>query len=433
MSKKITIKIKKRSQTGWGMCLIIVLPFLFGLLNELLGVLWAIRYLLDVSWLFLTVMVFRYNRQVLNNDTKELLCYILIFIGLTFSVYFIQYQSVLYYLWGFRNNFRFFFVVLVFAVFLKQSDAREYFDFFIKLFWINAVISLVQYFLWGLSGDYLGGIFGAQQGSNGYTNIFFCIIVTHSVVRYMENKESLTKCAAVCVTALLVAALAELKFFFVEFVIIIGLAALLTNFSIRKIAAVVGGLAAVMAFTTLLEVIFPYFSGFLSVDWFLQAGASDKGYTSAGDLNRLNAIPRINELWLTTWPQRIFGLGLGNCDTATYAFLNTPFFENYGHMHYTWLSYAFMYLECGWIGLIFYFGFFVLIYFKATKIQKNLTGDGVTYCRLARIMAILCAVISIYNSSLRMEAGYMAYFVLSIPFVYDREARVKGMRRRAVA
>ena len=32
-------------------------------------------------------------------------------------------------------------------------------------------------------------------------------------------------------------------------------------------------------------------------------------------------------------------------------------------------------------------------------------------------LAICCILIAIYNSSLRMEAGYMAYFVLALPFV----------------
>ena len=410
------------------MWLIIVLPFMFGFLNELIGLPGAIRYILDISWVCLLILLLKYNRQILGRNTQELFGYVCIFIGFTLIVYLCHFQSLLYYLWGFRNNFRFFLVVILFASFLRKNDVNEFFSLFFKIFWINAVISLVQYFGLGYNGDHLGGLFGVQNGANGYTNIYLCIMITYAVLRYMEKKDSLWKCAAVCVTALLIAALAELKFFFVEFVLIIGLTAVFTDFSMRKIAAVVGGLVVVILFSSLLEILFPYFSGFLSIDWFIEKGTSDTGYTSAGDINRLNAIPVINNLWLNTWPQQMFGLGLGNCDTATYAFLNTPFFESYGYMHYSWLSYAFMYLECGWIGLIFYFGFFVLVYFKATKIQKRVTGNGVTYCQLARIVAILCVVISIYNSSLRTEAGYMAYFVLSIPFVYDRCARTKVLK-----
>ena len=177
-----------------------------------------------------------------------------------------------------------------------------------------------------------------------------------------------------------------------------------------------GGAVAVAAFAALLTVVFPDFEGFFSLDWFVEAGGSDKGYTSSGDLNRLNAIAKINELWLKTPWQRLFGLGLGNCDTSSFEIVNTPFFKAYGDMHYTWLSYAFMYLECGWIGLIFYYGFFMLVYLGARRIEKRSDGIVKTYCRMSRILAIMCMIIAVYNSSLRTEAGYMMFFALSVPF-----------------
>jgi hypothetical protein len=152
-----------------------------------------------------------------------------------------------------------------------------------------------------------------------------------------------------------------------------------------------------------------------------EKAVSNKGYTSSGDMNRLNAISVINDQFLKNGWARLFGLGMGNCETSTFAFLNTPFFEKYSDLHYTWLSYAMVYLECGWIGLAFYFGFFVLVYYKVKKFERASTTTEKAYCRIARIMAVLCTVISIYNSSLRTEAAYMAYFVLAVPFCIRRE------------
>ena len=123
-------------------------------------------------------------------------------------------------------------------------------------------------------------------------------------------------------------------------------------------------------------------------------------------------------------------MGLGNCDTSSFAIVNTPFFEQWGHMHYTWMSYAIMYLECGWVGLIFYFGFFVLVYLQIQKIEKRSEGIARTYCRISKIMAILCPLIAVYNSSLRAESAYMAYFVLAIPFVYARSGQTKGTQMK---
>lgn len=414
------IIIKKHSQPGWLLWLIIVLPFLLGFFCELIGLPWAIRYVLDISWIMLLVLLCMQRTRKSAKGTSLPAFWVWFFFAYTLTLYLVQYQSAFYYLWGLRNNFRFFVVFFAFAAFLKPDDIRGYFKLFDTLFWVNVVVSLYQYFFMNLSGDHLGGLFSTEAGGNGYTNIYFIIVLTKDLLLYIEKKEPLATCVSKCLAALLIAAFAELKFFFVEFVLMIGLVVLFAKFSWRKLLVILGGIGAAVAFSALLVAIFPNFEGFFTLDWFMEVGGSDKGYTSAGDLNRLNAISRINELWLRTGWQRLFGLGLGNCDTATYAFLNTPFYEAYGDMHYTWLSYAHMYLECGWIGLIFYFGFFVLVYFSVLKIEKRSEGITKTYCRMSRILALMCMVIAIYNSSLRTEAGYMMYFALAVPFAMHR-------------
>ena len=416
MKTKLTIKIKKRSQPGWLCWLIIVLPFLFGTLNDLLGLPWIIRYLLDIAWFALLLLMVVHRGRLEWRNTRGLIAWTVLFLVYTALAYLPQYQSGLYYLWGLRNDFRFYAAFFAFGAFLSRQDVDDFFRLFDKLFWLNVVVSLVQFFLLEKDGDHLGGLFGVEGGTNGYTNIFFCITLTRSVVIYLSKTEKLSACVWKFIAAIIVAALAEMKFFFVEAVLIVVFAVLITDFSWRNILIIVGGFVGILAGAMLLVQVFPNFAGFFTWEWMLENAISDKGYTSSGDLNRLNAIPVINELWLTNGWKQIFGFGLGNCDTSGFAIVNTPFFERFGDLHYTWLSYAMMYLECGWIGLIFYFGFFVLVYFKIRRIEKNCIPTVKAYCRIARIMAVLCVVISVYNSSLRTEAGYMAYFVLAVPF-----------------
>ena len=291
---------------------------------------------------------------------------------------------------------------------------------FDKLFWLNAAVSVYQFFALSLDRDHLGGLFGTERGANGYTNLFFLIMVTKEILLYLDKHGTIGRCVAVCGIALVISAMAELKFFFVEFLIVIVLAVMLTNFTWRKLWIILGGLVGVTVCVTLLTSLFPVFEGFLSLDRLWASATSDRGYTHSGDLNRLTAIPQINELWLKSGWQRIFGLGLGNCDTSTYAMLNTPFYESYGKMHYMWISYAMIYLETGWIGLLFFWGFFVLVYFRIRRIEKHTEGIARSYCRISRIMAVMCFVVSFYNGSLRTEGGYMAYLILAVPFVIDR-------------
>jgi len=419
MKTSTEIKIRKQTQPQWLIWLSVMLPFLFGALIELVHLPWSIRYVMDIIWILLLFWMIRYGR--IEDRTKPLALWLTIFLIYTLLTYLLQYQSGLYYLWGARNNFRCYVIFFAYATFLTTEDVDRIFDLFDTIFWANAVLTLIQYFALDLSGDYLGGIFGTESGANAYTNIFCIIVVTRSLVMYLEKKKSTWECMTKCGVALLVAVLAELKFFFVEVLVIIAMAVFLTNFTWRKFGVVAGGVLAVFAGAFTISVLFPDFAGWFSIEWLISEATSKQGYTYAGDLNRLNAIPMINDFWLRTDLQRIFGLGLGNCDTSSIAVLDTPFYKMYGHMHYSWLSYAYTYLECGWIGLIFFVGFFGLLYLCINRIRKRSIGTKRTYCRMALILTVMCMMILIYNGSLRTEAANMLYFSLAVPFVKDKK------------
>lgn len=413
------IRIKKRSLSGWLIWLLVLLPFGFGTLQEVLRLPNGVKYLLDGAWLGLGVLTVR-CRRVLPSGLVQ---WVGAFALFTLAVYGLRWQSGQYYLWGFRNNFRFYAAFFAFCAFLRQEEGEDYLRKLDILFRLNIPVTLVQYFLLGKAGDYLGGIFGTRQGCNAYTNVFFCIVVARSLVRFLDRQESGRSCFCKCFWALLLAALAELKFFFLEFGVIAVLAAAWSDTSRRKTGVILGAALGVMAGAALLGVLFPSFSGWFSLNWLLEAAGSDRGYTSSGDLNRLNSIAKINRWFFGSPWQRLLGLGLGNCDTSAFAFLNTPFYRNFGHIHYTWMSVSFWYLEGGWLGLSFFFGFFVLVFRAAGKLERGCTGAGKCHCRMARILAVLCCMIAVYNASLRTEAAYMMYFVLALPIMRKREGK----------
>ena len=416
MRSNYRITIKRKSQPGWLMWFIILFPFTFGTLIDFLNVPTAIKYILDLAWLSLVVYMVIFHRNLPQTKTKGLLIWIVAFFTYTLLVYMVRYQSVFYYLWGFRNNFRFYIVFFAFPVFMDETEAEGYLSLFDKLFWVQLILCLAQYFLLGYKGDFLGGLFGVETGSNAYLNVYYIIITAKSVLYCLNHKESVSHCLLKCGVALLVAALAELKFFFIEFIIIVLLCMLITSFSWRKLWILVASIVGVLAAITLLVSIYPFFRRVFSVEGFLELVTNDQGYTFRGDLNRLTAIPEINRRFFTGIWDQIFGLGMGNCDVSAYDFLLTPFAQKHLWTHYSWFSIAFVYLEMGWIGLIFFFGFFVLHYVVTAKLEK--TGKcNVLHCKLARIVAISCILVGVYNSSLRTEVGYMAYFVLALPFM----------------
>lgn len=332
-------------------------------------------------------------------------------------VYLFEYQSAAYFLWGFRNIFRFYIAFFVFIAYLDEGDVEAWFKIMDILFWVNAGLSLLQFFLLGIKGDFLGGIFGIQGASNGFTLCLMTVVIGRSLLETFEGKESFLKSMLKCTASIMVAAMAEMKFYYFVFIFLLLGAAALTNFSVKKMAYVVLAVAAIIVGAMLLVEWFG-FQGFLSLEG-LWESATKNNYSSQGDINRLSAIPTLSRRLAMNPAQQLFGFGLGNCDASAFPVCNTPFFQRYGHLHYTWFASAMLFLETGILGLVLYISFFVVCFAQAYKSYKSKTGNR-RYSQLSVLVSVLCLVLTAYNSSLRIEAGYMMYFILALPFIHNK-------------
>lgn len=416
----LRLRIKKRTQIEWLVWLLVFVPFSFGLLFDFLPLPNLLKYSIDLVWIILTVTVFInvYRQKVVfDSKLKTAFFWIVSFLLMTFLVYVFNYQSALYYLMGVRNNFRFYMAFLAFAVFLEFDEIKSFIKSYDVLFWINAAVMLFQFIFLGYKQDYLGGLFGTQSGCNGYINIFFVIICANSIVRFLDKCESLWFMLSKCGVALLLATLAEIKFFFIEFVVIIVAAVLVSGNSWRKTVVIIGGVFAVVLFVNLLILIFPYFAELNTFEMLLQN--QSKGYTGEDTISRLSAISHVTKLYLNTVVEKLFGLGLGNCDTSNIDFLNTPFYKEHGFIRYFWFSTAHVTLETGLIGFAMFVGFFLLVLVISVILSRKDKKNRVYY-NLSTVVSVCCVLIVIYNSSLRTEAAYMIYFILSLPFALQK-------------
>lgn len=415
MKKRFVLRISKKTQGEWMIWTLFFLPFLFAAFIELFHFPNAIKYLCDIAWGFLLILLVIQRRRT-SREYQFLKWFVILFLCYTLIGYGLNMQSILRYIWGLRNNFRFYILFLGCCFFLKKKDIDIYLNYMDKIFWINVILCIVQYFFMGKKQDRLGGIFGVQLGSNGYMNIFLVIIIIKSILFYLNRKESISNCVVKCGTTLIIAVLAELKFFYIEFVIILIAAILITDFTWKKVWIIALGIVGVFGGIAILINLYPEFADTFSINGLLSYATNKKGYTGKGDLNRLTAIATISGHFLKTPFQQLLGMGLGSCETASYGFLTSPFFISYSYLNYIWLSTAFIFLEMGYVGLLFFFGFFVIIFCIARKQLKQETENKV-YCQITMIAAICCGLIGIYNSSLRTEAGYMIYMVLAFPMI----------------
>lgn len=415
--------IKKRTVPQWLTLFVLIFPFCFALFIEFLNFPSLIKYLVDIAWVGAALFIFFQRGVVLKKGITPFYVFILVFLLYTLVIYLFNFQSIGYYLWGVRNNFRFYFCFLAIAVFLNQDDIATVFKLFDVLFWINAIIATIQFLGFGYQWDYLGGIFGTELGNNGYTLIFFAIIAIKSLLSFMNKTEKGLLCLSKCAACLILTALMELKMFFIVFILILILSIVFTKFSWRKGMLLIFSAFIIMFAGSILTILFGESSNILSFERLMELLTAES-YASAEDLGRFTAIPIISRTILTELPEKLFGLGLGNCDTSTFAIFNTPFYQTHAYLHYNWFSSAFLFLETGYIGLGLNLTFFILCFIKARKHLKS-NSNNPLFNQMALIMSVVCVVLTFYNSSLRTEAGYMAYFVLALPFISNKQIEIK--------
>lgn len=406
--------IRKRSLLHWLIFLISFWWWGIKLAGMLPGPLGYIKYLPDGVLLLLLILNAGRSRIAVRRDSCSFLLLTVGYFLYALAVYCIRFQSPFYFLWGSRNNFRFYIAFFAFISFLDSEDVESWYNTVEILFWTNGVLSVVQFTLMGIKGDFLGGIFGISGASNAYTLLLLSVVVVRSLLQTFSGRENSILCLGKCVVSLLIAAMAELKFYFVLFILILVMSAALSRFSTKGIVLLVVGAVAVIWSTSLVSQWFE--SGiFFNMESLVEL-ATKENYSSKNDLNRLSAIPTLMKIVVTDPMERLFGLGLGNCDTSSFAICNTPFYQRYNYLHYTWFTAAMIFLETGLVGCAIHLLFFAMAGLKSYR-RSKVDAEYVMDNQLVFIMAMLCCVLTFYNSSLRTEAGYMVYFVFAIPYI----------------
>ena len=407
------VKIKKSASNFVYIQLVYVLVMLF--LRDVIGLPSAITYVTDIIMILAFILCLKRVQKSVRNAKANAQFYFIIAI-----VFFMCVGAIAntvkptLFVWGLRNNLRFFIFFLSCIVLLDKHDIDNIFKLLLFFFWINFAITLIQYFGFGLQKDYLGGIFGSTQGCNAYTNIFLCLILSYKVSGYFNSKVKLINLILYTGAALLIAVFAELKIVYAEFIVIFAIAIFSKKPNLKTLVIILFGVVALFFGLWLLSIYDPESLNVLidsdSLDYYLNGG----GYTNSGDLNRFTAISQIYDMFFAgNWANTLFGFGLGSCDTSSFVFLQSDFFNQYEYLHYRWFTHAWVFLEQGAIGLILLFLFFISIVVFCIKRRKT----NRFYMTTTLLFAITTIIGLIYNAALQVEACYLIAFMLTVPFI----------------
>ncbi|MFI3227141.1 MAG: 3-phosphoshikimate 1-carboxyvinyltransferase [Clostridia bacterium] len=378
-------------------------------------------YLGDALNFFVFILAIRKHDRFIFLNKTVLWMFLFILIGSLSSLF--NFMSIGLFIWGLKNNLRFFTFFYSCIIFLKPQDIKIVDDAIKLIFWISVPLCTVEKFCvtyppWTIVGDMIGGIFWNFSGSNLPLNVFLIVYLTKVSCDYFAKKTSTIYFSLVAVSSLYMASLAELKVFFVEFAIIIFLTAIWSKVSWKTILIFICmGLFANVFITLFIHMngTWSAYADIFTIEGFLEYASRDSGYNGTGDLNRLTGIATVSaDIFNGNIFKNLFGIGLGNAEYTN--FFTSNFFSNNIGLNYQWFHDIWLFIETGMVGLIS----FTMIFITAYKDAKSKYIDKIT-TNYIRVNIVLMIVLFIYNISLRSETGgFLLYLILAIPYIYRR-------------
>lgn len=334
-------------------------------------------------------------------------------------------SGFLLYIWGIRNMYRYYIFFIACIVFLKKKDVEKIFKNLFYILVINLLLVTYQYFVLGLSGDYLGGTFGIEKGANTYMNTFLMVVSIYYLSMFIKKQKSIVYVLISLVGSVYIATLSEVKMIFIEVIILLILAISMDRFTIKEMLKKLNVLLVIIILfrisIPILYKIYPMFDNFFNFSTILTPNPN--GYSNSGDLDRLSALNTLYDKFFSDEILKfLFGFGIGSAEYSSFSFLTSDFYRNYTYLNYTWFSHAFVFIEYGAIGLIMYVFTFISIIFDTFKIKYKVGIDEglILTCRMT---SIICLLFIVYNSTLRTEGAYIIYFVLAIPYILLKEKK----------
>ena len=402
------LKVKYKDILYW----ILFISLFQGMISNYLGFS-QVTYICDLLLIVLLVAKITSNKQhILINKRIEIIpiyCFMLfVIIGWIFNP-----APIAMAIWGVRNYGRFFLYFVLSINILDAEDAEKMEDIFVGIFPIHIGVIAFQYIVEGLNQDRLSGIFGKETGGNGGLMIYLAIMLCIIMARYEYKKISLYKFVVYLLLILVNAALSELKFLFIVAVILLIWYLLMSKRKGR-------GMILALVFFILLYMgiqifyaAFPEYANFLDIDNILKQASAQEVYASQFDVGRTAVFTKLTPI-IERWAGKDalwIGIGLGNADySSAVSFLNSAFYNAYEKIHYTWLSLGYLFVETGYLGIIAYTSFFVvmeicsIIRYQRKTTYRNLIGT---------FFPFICLILLVYNSTLRSNFAYMIFAVLS--------------------
>lgn len=310
--------------------------------------------------------------------------------------------SPIWFLRGIRSVCRFYILYIGMIVYWDKMDVYQFFYFMIKLYPLNFAVVFIQWLLWPNNYDGIIGITGT------WLTVYMILVVTYYAVMYLRGNEKIWKLAMVSILNFVTAAWGDQKGYYFMFIAAIGIVVLYERKTTKLFTIVIGGAIAIAIGLYIMSIWMPFsYNVLIGSGAIYQYGISTTG---GYEISRFGAFNEINSLFFhDSILLNLFGYGLGACEVYS------PFYNQYGNLHYTWFTHEWTFLETGYIGiimLVIFFAWHLDVGAHAKKLIKNNYDGGLI--SICAAMALVSIITMIYFSLHRSYSGYFIYGVMAL-------------------
>lgn len=384
-----------------------------------LGLPSALNYVCDVLLVLVSFLILTQTKHDSNSSPEFTIFGVIVFVFFavaTFSAL-LNCVSPLLYLWAVRNTFRLFIMIFCCVRLLSREDILKLTKAATIFYWINFCICLYQYFVIGTGQDNTNGLFGTQSGGNGMMNVLMFTISAIYIFGFVHKRYGQASLIMILTSNCILASLAEIKIYYVELAILVVVSIIINRVSIRSLFTAAILLITIAVGVQVLIYFNPGFKDFFVLDNMI-ASASEGGYSSEYDLNRLTAVTTLNSMFMDSPLLRAIGLGFGSGQFSQY--FQSDLYAVWGEtLNWNWFTDAAIFLETGWIGLSLYISAIVSIGVCAFR-HRNDAPKFRWILNLSICLSVFCVFLIMYNASLTTDPScYFIGIILAVPFIFS--------------
>lgn len=393
----------------------------------------SVTYVFDLANIALLI----FNAKKISGSFHEhngygllLICYCLLAIGSGLG----GGVSPLCIVWELISQLRIPLFIMLASAFWTIDDLKSVLRFLYRIQPLNAIFAFAQYFVFNLTGDCCGGLFGTNAGSNMLLNMYLVFVSAIGCCGYLsgaKSRQGALSLALTLVASFFVSTLAEIKFFYFEAAVIIFIAVLFGKKNAKLATAITLFVAACLVGLSALAVYFPdSYEMLFDTKQMMSYDDGSNVATSGYGISRFGAIAQIDELFFYgNVLDRVVGYGFGSATMSSIEQFCSPFYWTYGWLRYYYSQIAMLYLQNGYVGLVFYFALMLMPCLIAVRKHKELEASGNRFWLAFTVTVTLLFVMNcFYNASSRSYAALLWAVCLAAPFVISRKGGDNGSR-----